>query len=192
MMVRLDEQRMRGAERLKLVTRKVEHHVGAAILSMRHDLVQEVLGGLRGQRTRNNQAIEVAGRVENAEELLLVLRGDRGARVQDAMLGLSVVEVGVDAGHAINPDGAAEAAHVHGLIDHVLAREASEEAERHGVDAELLEREGHVEALAVGGIARREGADVLVRNKRRAGNGHVDRGVSSQRIKHKTATILSY
>ena len=92
---------------------------------------------------------------------------------------LAIVDVGVDARDTVGPDRAAQATEVHDLLDDKLAGEASEEAERAGVDPHLLEGEGHVEALAVGRVAGRTGADVLIGLKRRARNRHVDSRVSS-------------
>ena len=107
-----------------------------------------------------------------------MLRRDRGAGVEDAVLVLAIVDVGVDTRDAIGPDRAAQATQVHDLLDDELAREAGEEAERDGVDAHLLKGEGHVEALAVSRVAGRAGADVLVGLERRARNRHVDSRVS--------------
>ena len=97
---------------------------------------------------------------------------------------LAIVDVGADTGDAVDPDGTAQAAKVHGLLDDELAGEATKEAQGDGVDAELLEGEGHVEALAVGGVAGGVGADVLIGDEGRTGDRHVDSGISGQSVKH--------
>ena len=177
MMVGLDKQRVGSGELFELAAGEVEDHVGAALLGVLDNLVEEVRRGLGRQRTGDDEAVEIAGGVEDLEELLLALGGEDGARVEDAVLVLAIVEIGVDAGDAVDPHRAAEAAHVHGLVDNVLAGEAREEAEGNGVHAELLEGERHVEALAVGRVARVQGAHVLIRDERGARDGHIDGGI---------------
>lgn len=56
-MVRLDEQRLLGGKRLELVGGEVEDHVGAALLGMLHDLIEEVLGGAGRNGTGDDQAV---------------------------------------------------------------------------------------------------------------------------------------
>ena len=177
-MVRLDEQRLLVSELLELVGRQVQDDVGATSLSVLHDLSQEVGRGFGRHGARDDQALKVARGVQDVVELLLVLRRDRGAGVEDAVLVLAIVDVGVDTRDTVGPNRAAQAAKVHDLLDDELAREAGEEAERDGVDAHLLKGEGHVEALAVGRVAGRAGADILVGLERRARNRHVDSWVS--------------
>ena len=151
---------------------------------MRHDLIEEVGGSAGGHGTGNNQAVHIAGGIENAVELLLILRGQRGAGVEDAVFMLTIVYIGADTSDAIDPDRAAQAAILHGLVHDELTGEATEEAEGDGVDAELLERIGNIEALAIGGVAGGAGADVLVGDEGRAGDRHIDSGVCSKGIEH--------
>lgn len=145
---------------------------------MLHDLSQEVGRGFGRHGAGDDQALKIARGVQDVVEFLLVLRRNRSARVQDAVLVLAIVDVGVNARDTAHPDRAAEATQVHDLLDDKLAREASEEAECDGVDAHLLKGEGHVEALAVSRVAGRAGADVLIGLERRARNRHVDSRVS--------------
>ena len=177
-MVRLDEQRLLVSELLELIGGQVQDDVGATSLSVLHDLSQEVRRSFGRHGAGNDQALEIARGVQDVVELLLVLRRDRSTRVQDAVLVLAIVDVGVNARDTVGPDRAAEATQVHDLLDDELAREAGEETERDGVDAHLLKGEGHVEALAVSRVAGRAGADVLVGLERRARNRHVDSRVS--------------
>ena len=177
-MVRLDEQRLLVSELLELVGGQVQDDVGATGLSVLHDLSQEVGRSFGRHGAGDDQALKVARGVQDVVELLLMLRRDRSTGVQDAVLVLAIVDVGVDARDTVGPDRAAEATQVHDLLDDKLAREAGEEAERDGIDAHLLKGEGHVEALAVGRVAGRAGADVLVGLERRARNRHVDSRVS--------------
>ena len=177
-MVRLDEQRLLVSELLELVGGQVQDDVGATSLSVLHDLSQEVGRSFGRHGTRDDQALKIARGVQDVVELLLVLRRNRGAGVKDAILVLAIVDVGVDTRDTVGPDRAAQAAQIHDLLDDKLAREASEKAERDGVDAHLLKGEGHVEALTVGRVAGRAGADILVGLERRARNRHVDSRIS--------------
>ena len=166
------------SELLELVGGQVQDDIGATGLSVLHDLSQEVGRSFGRHGARDDQALKIARGVQDVVELLLVLRRNRSTGVEDAVLVLAIVDVGVDTRDAVGPDRAAQATQVHDLLDDKLAREASEEAERDGVDAHLLKGEGHVEALAVSRVAGRAGADVLIGLERRARNRHVDSRVS--------------
>jgi hypothetical protein len=184
MMVGLDEQRFLGCKILQLRAGEVEDDIGAAGLGMVDDLIQKILGGARRNGTGNDQTIEVAGGVQNLVELLLVLRGDRSAGIKDAVLVLAIVDVCADTGDAVNPNGAAKAAHVHGLLDDELTGKTGKKAKSYGIDAELLEGVGNIQALTVGRIASGARADVLVRNKTVAGNSHINSWISRECIEH--------
>jgi hypothetical protein len=184
MMVGLDEQRFLSCKVLQLRAREVEYNIGAAGLGMVDDLIQKILGSAGRNGTGNDQTIEVAGGVQDLVELLLVLRGDRSTGVKDAVLVLAIIDVCADTGDAVNPNGAAKAAHVHGLLDDELTGKAGKEAKSDGIDAELLEGVGNIQALTVGRVASGARTDVLVRNKTVAGNSHIDCWISRECIEH--------
>ena len=103
---------------------------------------------------------------------------------------LAVVQVRVDAGDAVGPDRAAQATHVHGLVDDELTGETGEETQSNGVDAELLESEGDVEALAVGGVVGGAGTDVLVGNETAASDRHIHGGIGGEGVEHRNHLFI--
>ena len=177
-MVGLDEQRLLRGKRLELGAGEVENHIGTARMGMIHDLVQEVRRGLGRHRAGNNQAVKVARGIQNVVELLLSLRSKRSARVQNAVLVLAIVEVRIDAGDAVGPHRAAEAAHVHGLIDNKTPGKTSKKTERDGIDAKFLKGKRHVQAFAIGRVASIARTNVFVGHERLTRNRHIDGRVS--------------
>ena len=143
-------------------------------MGMIHDLVQEVWGGLGRHRAGNNQAVKVARGIQNVVELLLSLRSKRSARVQNAVLVLAIVEVGIDTGNTVGPHRTAQATHVHGLIDNKTPGKTSKKTERDGIDAKFLKGKRHVQALAIGRVASIARTNIFVGHERLTGDRHID------------------
>ncbi len=72
---------------------------------MLHDLSQEVGRSFGRHGARDDQALKIARGVQDVVELLLMLRRNRCAGVQDAILVLAIIDVGVDARDTVGQTG---------------------------------------------------------------------------------------